>query len=382
MEAAAASRREPGISDEKMELLDIRKNTRPCRGLKRPTEIGHFSLDDQRAIYMDRREARRCVEVPGGDVRSLAWDLNEGFAYFQWRDDENSKTERLKPILEWIMANEQVLKKYPRVNFVVQRGVMTDILTAPYEMDNELGKESRFKVCRFQNTVHVCRDKEFQFTSFSSQGDQEQHQTYWGYRFEGYITSHIEPEANEPSQPNNSAGFNSVVLTGLGDHTFLLAAEIDGELRASAQAPPLNYVELKTHRQLIGPTHRQHSFHRHKMLRTWAQSYAAGVPTAMIGFRDERGIVLNVKSYQVADLPGMCKNYWSSSVCLNFAQDFFDWLSKCIEETDPLQVQYEVTFQPELKRMTLCRVELSDTGQAILTPSFVDEMTVAAGGAK
>ncbi|XP_065187689.1 decapping and exoribonuclease protein-like [Sycon ciliatum] len=369
----SAATNAPGSGDEKPQLVIRHRAHKSNVSLRAPVEIGCFSMDDKRAIFMNRREARRCVEIPDGGLRSVEWDLNEGFADFQWRDEDNIKAEGIKPLLEWIMENKEV----PDTNFVFKRGVLKQVLTAPYNWNARYPKEWRVKVCRFRNVIYMCMDQQFpKWNGFSDLSPREQQATHWGFRFESYCTAPINPEAEQNSRPNNTAGFDTVVYTQLADHSFILSAEVDGELDRPGQSPPTNYVEMKTQRELYTPHHRE-TFHRQKLLETWAQCYCIGAPSLLVGFRNDDGIVHRVKNYKTADLPDMCSDYWSSSVCLNFAQDFFDWLWECIEETDPLQVQYEVTFQPPFSSMTLRRVKLDDKSAAILTPAFVAAKSVA-----
>ncbi|XP_065192402.1 decapping and exoribonuclease protein-like [Sycon ciliatum] len=197
------------------------------------------------------------------------------------------------------MAHPAVMEQFSNTNFVLKRGVMTDIMTAPYESKSNFPKEWRLKVCRHRNTIYLCNDAEFpQWKSFSSASPREQQTTHWGFRFESYCTAPVNPEAEVNSKPNDTAGFDTVVYTQLADHSFILAAEVDGELDRPGLSPPSNYVEMKTHRNLRTAYHTE-MFHRHKLFRTWAQCHCIGVPDIL---------------------------------------DFFDWLWGSIEEADPLQV--------------------------------------------
>eukprot|EP00117_Sycon_ciliatum_P035402 scpid78863/ scgid26849/ Protein Dom3Z; Dom-3 homolog Z len=305
-------------SNEKSQLVIRRRADKSDLSLRPPVEIGCFSMDDKRAIFMDRREARRCVEVPDGGLRSLPWDLNEGIVNFQWRDEDESKAERIEPLLEWMMENDTVLKEFPDTNFVMKRGVLQDVLTAPYEIEGKArrAKEWRVKVCRFKKVIYLCKDVQFPtpWVGSSNLSGREKQALSWGFRFESYCTAPFNPEAEQNSRWNNTAGFDTVVYTQLADHSFILAGEVDGELDRPGQSPPSNYVEMKIQGELRKPYHWE-TFHRHKLLKAWAQCYCTGVPNVLVGFRDYDGIVHRVKNYQTAGLPGLCEAYWSDSVC-------------------------------------------------------------------
>ncbi|XP_065179483.1 decapping and exoribonuclease protein-like [Sycon ciliatum] len=350
---------------------------------KQPTEIGHFSQDDQRTVFMDRREARRCRLPQANECREVNWDLNNGFEEFQWRDEEKVGKEGINPILDWIMAEGKVLDRFKKddtppakasalnTNFVMFRGMMTRILTAPYE--TKFSTPWRLSVCRFQNTIYLCDDKDFGTGRMHERTVDHEKMTYWGYSFESFLTSHIDPEVEKKSRPNNAAGFATVVRAQLASYTLLMAAEVDGELEGSHESPPSNYVELKTNRRFADARQEQ-SFHRHKLMRTWAQCYSVGVPTIVFGLRDDDGIVRSLRTYKTMEVHGICERFWKASVCLNFACDFFAWLDKHIAEADPLKVMYKVTFDAPFSGMTLERVDITEDKQAFLSRAFVESM--------
>ncbi|XP_065177286.1 decapping and exoribonuclease protein-like [Sycon ciliatum] len=367
--------------------------------------IGHYSQVRNGDVFMDKREACHCKTVPDDGSTSLEWDLNRGFEEFEWRDRLNTKADGLKPVLKWILhkldnPGEDALKQYPRPNaeavtFVVQRAVMTRILTAPYPTRESTGGW-RLRVCRFQNTIYLCNDKTF--GPWRNLTPAQKAKTYRRYGFERYLTSHIQPVDSSSYKYSEAAGYVTVVLTQLVPEQseeskrtepsaskarlFVLAAGVDGELDG-LESPPRNYVELKTitcyDKHQPEPKEYSQWFLANKLLRAWAQCYPVGIPRIVFGFHGDQGILTSISTFKTHELPGMCGDVWFEATSLNFADDFTKWLEKWIKETDPMREMYEVTFEPNFSsmrrsRMRLCRVEINDDHPSILTQDFVARM--------
>jgi hypothetical protein len=80
----------------------------------------------------------------------------------------------------------------------------------------------------------------------------------------------------------------SVYRTSLGGHSLLVSAEIDCEeaLADGARA----FVEIKTSGSMQTPESRC-NFRERKLIKYWIQSYVAGVPTIVVGYRSEDGVL-------------------------------------------------------------------------------------------
>ena len=46
---------------------------------------------------------------------------------------------------------------------------------------------------------------------------------------------------------------------------------------------------------------------RFKLLKWWAQSFIVGIPTVVCGYRNDRGIVTQLESIPIKDMPSMAK---------------------------------------------------------------------------
>ena len=338
---------------------------------RQPVEVGHFSQDADRTVHIDRRESR--LYTPPPSSTKVEFDLNDGYREFQWRDELTVHQEGILPILEWIMANREVFPRFKKpgavdgplhTDFIMFRGMMTRILTAPYDTSRKY--PWRLRVCKYLNTIYVCNDVGFFKDAKPDQDDRAKRMCYWDYRFESYLSSHIDPEVKKRSTPNNSAGFATVIRGRLATHSLLLVGEVDCETHEQSKTPPANYVQLKINR-IVQNRHQAHAFQNHKVRNTWAQCFIAGIPRVVFGFRDDHGIVQEVKTYKTADLPKLGNTNWHPTVCMNFANDFLSWLSKEVLECNPRQVVYHVTFLDPFQRFVLER-KVGNTSSGVFLP--------------
>jgi RAT1-interacting protein len=71
-----------------------------------------------------------------------------------------------------------------------------------------------------------------------------------------------------------------------------------------------------------------------KLLKFWAQSFLLGVPTIIVGFRDQQGIVHRLEELDTASIPGKVKKVgrgtWDGNICINFAAGFMECKSQSI----------------------------------------------------
>ncbi|XP_021892857.1 decapping nuclease DXO homolog, chloroplastic-like [Carica papaya] len=82
------------------------------------------------------------------------------------------------------------------------------------------------------------------------------------------------------------------------------------------------YVELKTSREL--EYHTEERFEREKLLKFWIQSFLAGVPYIVIGFRDDAGRLVRTERLRTKDITQRVKmkNYWQVNHLFCFVFSF------------------------------------------------------------
>ncbi|KAK7190173.1 hypothetical protein DPSP01_008009 [Paraphaeosphaeria sporulosa] len=314
--------------------------------IKRPQEVVHFSYDDHHQYKED--ESGINYYCPP----QLGADLKEGYNTFRHYEDETDP--HLDSLLRAVMSKEKQTGKKEQADFVTWRGMMTKIMTAPFDMFAEF---SMFVTLR-DGTIYIEED----FPARAAQRAQEatrprpkwqdpnmpdhKMMTYWGYKFETLSLLSTPPpdtpketiEARPRAPVSNYAQHCSIVRTGFGPHTLLLGGEVDGLSAPKPSSPtePIPWIELKTAESLPpNPSNRDILKFERKLLKFWAQSFLLGVPKIIIGWRSKLGILTGVQELETNKIPGMVRRgtqCWDGNTCINFAAAFLGWLRSVVTE--------------------------------------------------
>uniref|UniRef100_H2ZF38 Decapping nuclease n=1 Tax=Ciona savignyi TaxID=51511 RepID=H2ZF38_CIOSA len=313
---------------------------------RKPTEVGRFSLDGNRKFHHDRSEMT-CFCPP---VREKALlynlDLNDGYNSNRYiKRDENVK-EKLDHMLHWFLLNknrfdvkndekgENVIGSSP--DFLLWRGHLTKMMCTPFE------KREGWKMAiqKLNNTIYISEvETEESRLRRLNRTDRESLMTYWGTRFEGYMTGNFPKPGHAPKPmdqtssketiTNTNRAFCSVLRSRLhGRHSLVYGAEVDCCHPVDVVTPPDSYIELKTSRIFTSPR-QETNFYKFKALKWWAQSFLAGVPQITCGFRNDSGIVTELCDFKTLDLPS--KTYaWDAHTCLVFLDNILQFVKeKC-----------------------------------------------------
>ncbi|KAJ5358527.1 Decapping nuclease rai1 [Penicillium cataractarum] len=330
--------------------------------IRRPKEIACFSYDQ------DRRFSLGDASIAYYYPPSLPADLNIGFDTFQKLND--AADEHLDALLDTIVAMEKETGKMCETDIVTWRGMLTKILTAPFDMMNgfemnatcyqvrpTLRHNVRIKTSattfhsiditsRFieENNSYKNRQKELQRNQRMPPGMASQElMMYWGYKFEVLSVlrkpwdpcTRDEIENRQNEVVNNSAQYCSVVKTGMGNVRMVLGGEVDAvwDCKPDRKEDPIHWVELKTSAEIRND--RDMLKYERKLLKFWAQSFLLGVPKIIVGFRDQQGIVHRLEELETASIPGKVKKVgrgsWDGNICINFAAAFLEWLKQVIQ---------------------------------------------------
>ena len=158
--------------------------------------------------------------------------------------------------------------------------------------------------------------------------------TYWGHRFEHIVMTSTESkdtlESRAKDPVNTWREFGVVFRSKLGGHRLIFGAEVDG-LDEDGES----YVELKTGRILKDPA-QYATFYQQKLMTFWAQSFLAGIPKILIGFRSDRGIVKSIEYIDVNEIPRITRGKvtWCPETMLSFGITFLDWLSERMRQVE------------------------------------------------
>ncbi|CAM8906554.1 unnamed protein product [Rhodiola kirilowii] len=289
-----------------------------------PTEFACYSRVEGGEVYFDDRSLRLFKRLISEDVGA---DLNEGFDTFTEKKDLGS--EGFGDLLAAIRNKRIPLEN---MHFVTFRNNLNKIMATAYIKHEpwEMGVHKRNGVVYLD--VHKLPER--------PQRELDRRRCYWGYCFESLATENFSRGDGEGiHHVDANVEFCAVLKTKLGAHRILMGAEMD--CCDSANDGRRFYVELKTHRELEYRT--EERYEREKLLKFWIQSFLAGVPYIVVGFRDDSGRLVRTERLRTTEIThrGRVKNYWQGfSVMYNKSRGvdrkrINDVLDKQLERSSP-----------------------------------------------
>ncbi|KAL1608330.1 decapping endonuclease targeting mRNA [Paraconiothyrium brasiliense] len=336
----------PSLAISRFPIQPLNQFRGASASIKRPQEVTHFSYDDDHQYKEDESSVNYyCPPQMGAD-------LKEGFSTFRHYEDKTDP--HLDSLLRAVASKERITGLQEQADFVTWRGMMTKIMTAPFDMFAEFAMFATFR----DGTIYIEED----FPARAAQRAQEASRpppkwqdpnmpnhrmmTYWGYKFETLALIPTPPsetpreviDARPKAPVSNYAQHCSIVRTSFGPHVLLLGGEVDG---LSAPKPPflndpIPWIELKTAEALpSNPSNRDILKFERKLLKFWAQSFLLGVPKIIIGWRSKQGILTGVQELETNKIPGMVRrgtHCWDGNTCINFATAFLGWLRSVVTE--------------------------------------------------
>ncbi|TPX31939.1 hypothetical protein SmJEL517_g04849 [Synchytrium microbalum] len=295
---------------------------------QQPTEVACFTYDGERQVHVNSSEGLKPF-IPL-DLKQKTYDLSIGFP--DGLVQQAVVAEHLDAFVQ--TCNPSKLPNPPAI--CTWRGIMTKLCATPYSTD-----KYTFVATRWKGTVYIS-----ELITASSKGgntDRDKRFMYFGYKFEQYATS-----TDWNSIINTNEQYCSIFKTKLGETSLLLGGEVDCMMSPEkpTQSPQTVYAELKTSR-IITDFRGKTSFHRHKLMKIWLQSFLAGVPVVLCAFRDDNGLVKSVETYETKNIPRMARSVlqaesWDANVCLAFGDAILNLLKKSItKEGEVFGVGYD-----------------------------------------
>lgn len=102
-----------------------------------------------------------------------------------------------------------------------------------------------------------------------------------------------------------------------------------------------HYVEIKT---AATKARRSRNFEESKLAKWWCQSYLAGIPIILIGWRDSTGqFIENVETLRVDSIPKMVRGRvaWDPQLMLAFADKLLIWIQESLQiAVDPMDLSH------------------------------------------
>ncbi|CAM9212212.1 unnamed protein product [Ectocarpus sp. 6 AP-2014] len=245
-------------------------------------------------------------------------DLNQGYLNYVEPDSTSSTSE----IAEMLDETPGLEREEEAAHFITYRNNLNKILVTPYSK-----QKWEMEVFKEGGVIYL----EVVMTN-RNQGKLDR-TSYWGRRFETLCVLGVEGARLDELQRGPGdlprPSYCGLYRSRLGSHNLLMGAEID----ACRPGDPGRFVEIKTTR-LIRDSKDEQIFKKHKTLKYWAQCYLAGVRDIVLGYRDDHGIVRDVKSWTTDGLvESVDKNkHWDKDVCLNFADRCLSFLKDNVDE--------------------------------------------------
>ncbi|KAJ1262738.1 hypothetical protein BS78_09G133000 [Paspalum vaginatum] len=296
--------------------------SRKAVAFQEPCEIACLSRAEGGAVCFDdsslRLFKREICDYVGAD-------LNKGFESFIEKRDLGS--EGFGDLLACIRNSNIPLQN--NIHFVTYRNNLNKILATAYLREPwKMGVHKRNGVVYLD--VHKLPER--------PKSEMERRRCYWGYSFENLATEN----SSDGKGIDANIEYCSVIKTKLGAHRIIMGAEMD--CCDATDDGRRFYVELKTSREL--EYHTVEAYEKEKLLRFWIQSFLAGVPYVVVGFRNDAGILVRTERLRTKDITQKvkAKNYWQGGVCLAFADEVLCWLYGTVRENEDYLLQFVHPF--------------------------------------
>ncbi|KAF9429777.1 hypothetical protein BGZ94_009545 [Podila epigama] len=317
-----------------------------------------------------------------------------------------------------------------KADFICYRGILTKIMCTPYTRNEPWELGATLYKGSIYIEEHVSEEKR---KNAGGSNDRHKLMSYWGYRFEticcidkpvselrrldlGKLETGVQESSGgegdatseeptvpslpqqqtnnmqvsdgqtdqiDPNDPELLARLDNIVDTNLqyctvartkiGNNSIIMGAEIDCTSEPKQPSPhnPLsNYIELKTSR-VISNKREESNFERHKLLKFWAQSFLPGVPTIIVGFRDDDGKVVQVQTFKTMEIPRLVRGKegaWDSTICINFLDSVLSFLKTLIVKDDP-SLTYTIRWAYPFRAV---EVEFAGPKNPFLTARFLE----------
>ncbi|EPQ52575.1 RAI1-domain-containing protein [Gloeophyllum trabeum ATCC 11539] len=293
--------------------------------IQQPTSLLTFSYTPSRELVWDDSAMKYYVDPPPGA------ELSYGYERWVKKPEERGRIDSL--LRAWSKA------RMPGIGLVSWRGVMTKILTAPYEERDSWD----LNVMCVNGTLYLEEhSSDARLKEKDDMNPRQRMQTYYGYAFESWCTS-SSPDRPE-SLPGHRAGWGgdvdtnvqwcNVIKTKLGDVRMVIGGEVDC-IRGRKDGKHDAFVELKT--SLAIRDQRDEARFEKKLLKFYFQSFLLGVPEIIVGFRTPSGRLTTIQTFKTVQLPRLVRGKpgaWDPQLCLDWGRRFLTFLKSTVQ-TDP-----------------------------------------------
>ncbi|CAE6447189.1 unnamed protein product [Rhizoctonia solani] len=302
----------------------------PSPAFGQPQQLTCFSYTPKRELRFDTSALKYYVPAP------INADL--GYRYEHWikRPEERGRIDSLLRAIEL----EDLVRERKKGAFVSWRGVMTKLLTAPFETRDLV----RLNLMYLDGCIYA-----EEHTDDAALAEKEnihprqRRMMYYGYSFESFSTwdeplqrreQHMERDRVRcwSGDVDTNVQFCSIVKTKIGAERMILGGEVDC-CKDYYTGQPNAYVELKTS-MIIRSAQDEERFER-KLLKFWAQSFLLGIPEIVVGFRTHQGRISTLQTFETLALPRMVRGKpgaWDPKPCLVFAEKLLRFIRSTLDK--------------------------------------------------
>ncbi|TFK49688.1 RAI1-domain-containing protein [Heliocybe sulcata] len=324
---------------------------------QQPTSLLTFSYTPSHDLVWDDSAMRYYADPPRG--------AELGYGYERWikRPEERGRIDSL--LKAWTRARDRQ-GGMPEIGVVSWRGVMTKILTAPYEERDGWD----LSVMYLNGTLYLEEhSSEERLKQKEDMNPRQRTQTYYGYAFESWCTSSkLDGQESLSDRPSGWGGdvdtnvqWCNVVKTKLGDIRMVIGGEVDcirgtqfGRFIEPHNSNEFSgtrkdaFVELKT--SLSIRDQRDEARFEKKLLKFYFQSFLLGVPEIIVGFRTPSGRLTTIQSFKTIELPRLIRGKpgaWDPQLCLDWGQRFLSHLKTVVQQEPENSNQvWRIRFMP------------------------------------
>ncbi|GLB40272.1 putative RAI1-domain-containing protein [Lyophyllum shimeji] len=325
---------------------DASRPTTKQTAFQQPTLVLSFSCSPSRTLEFTDSAMRYFVEPP------LGAQLSYGYERWVRKPDEKARIDGL--LEAFSKAKLMPGMALHDVGVVSWRGVMTRILTSPYEEREGWELNVMFVNGTLYFEEHL---SEARISEKNTMEPRHRLQTYYGYAFESYCTSEtparkVSPNPSDPfgwgGDVDTNVQWCSVVRTKLGNTRLLIGGEVDC-VRGKYTHQTDTFVELKTSLAIRGP-HDEAKFEK-KLLKFYFQSFLLGVPEILVGFRTPSGVLTTTQTFKTIQIPRLVRGKpgaWDPLLCLDWGNNFICCLKDVISRGSSSDTSvWRVRFTPQ-----------------------------------
>ncbi|CDO74212.1 hypothetical protein BN946_scf185043.g264 [Trametes cinnabarina] len=334
---------------------------------QQPTALLTFSYTPQRVLEFTNSALRYYIDPPPGA------DLRYGYERWIKRPEERTRLDGLLRAIKRVMQKADASagpgsgsKWLQDIAVVTWRGIMTKILTAPYEERDRC----ELNVMYVNGTLYIEEHlSDARLLEKEDLAPKQRVQSYYGYSFESWCTS------SRPGVPERMEGhpvgwggdvdtnvqWCSVIKTKLGDDRLIIGGEVDC-VRERFDGRTDTFVELKTSMSIRNAG--DEARFEKKLLKFYMQSFLLGVPEIVVGFRTPAGRLTTTQTFKTVQIPRLVRGKpgaWDPQVCFSWGHHFLTTLKSIVsappqtssnseddagERVEPSARVWRVVFEP------------------------------------